>query len=419
MAIITPLERTLSNGLRLVVCPDHGSATVTVDVMYRVGSHDERPERTGLAHLFEHLMFDNTSTGIDKQYDVYCTRAGGSNNAYTTYDFTNYYISVPSHQLDLGLWLEAERMRQFAITEQALATQRSVVIEEIKQNVENQPYGRWRFALDPAAYDRRSGYSWEVYGSADHVAAVRMDDARDFFTAYYRPSNAVLCIAGDVDAERAFAKAEEQFGGIADPALAIDRRPFDPAWCRRGTHDVVPDDVPMPAVYVSFHLPGFLSTDMADAEILATALGAGRRSALYRRLVSDRRVASSAGAFVDRRAHASLLTLYAYASRPDVTADVLASELIETATTFRIDAAQRETAINKLATSLAMELQRNNGVADTVAWTTLFWNDSAYCNRAMGQYHAVSLDALHTLSSDVLRADQAIRIDVVPDGSDD
>ena len=135
MATIEIHRTTLSNGLRVVVCPDHASPNVTVDVMYHVGSFDERPDRTGLAHLFEHLMFDNTTTGVLKQYDTLCTKAGGSNNAYTTYDYTNYYINLPAHQAELGFWLEAERMKAFMITDHALETQRSVVIEEINQNV--------------------------------------------------------------------------------------------------------------------------------------------------------------------------------------------------------------------------------------------------------------------------------------------
>lgn len=406
---------TLANGLRVVVCPDHASPNVTVDVAYGVGSHDERRERTGLAHLFEHLMFDNTSTGMYKQYDTYCTMAGGSNNAYTTYDYTNYYINLPSHQAPLGFWLEAERMRDFMISDQALETQRSVVIEEIKQNVENTPYGRWRFALDEAAFDPRSAYSWEVYGSAEHVAAVSMEDARGFYERYYRPSNAVLCVAGDITPERAVELAEEHFGGIAAGHGIADRNPFDPAWRRTNVHVVQPDAVSLPATFLSFHLPGTAEAELLDAEIAATLLGSGRTSQLYQRLVSDKRIASSVGAYVDRRQYSSFLTMYAFATTPDVTADVLAAEVMDVATQYAPSTEERGKAVNKLMTSLAMEIQRNSGVADTVAWLTLFKDDPSYVNTMVERYDTVSAGDVTTMLRSHVRSETAVRIDVVPE----
>ena len=249
-------EKTLENGLRVIVCPDHGAPVLTVNVIYKVGSFDEDHTRTGLAHLFEHLMFDNTSTGMDKQYDIMCAKAGGSNNAYTTYDHTTYYITLPSHQIDLGLWLEAERMRSFSITDKALATQRSVVIEEIKQNVMNQPYMRWVFAMQKAAFKAGSGYSWDTYGDPAHVASTTLDDASGFHARFYNPANAVLVIAGDTTPEEAFAKAEEQFGSIPKPEVSPTRSAFTLDDRLYGTHLTEPDSVPSSASYISVHMPG-------------------------------------------------------------------------------------------------------------------------------------------------------------------
>lgn len=409
---------TLANGLRVVICPDHASPNVTVDVIYGVGSHDERPQRTGLAHLFEHLMFDNTSTGMYKQYDTFCTKAGGSNNAYTTYDYTNYYINLPAHQAALGYWLEAERMRAFMISDHALETQRSVVIEEIKQNVENTPYGRWRFALDAGAFDERSSYSWEVYGSADHVAAVSMDDARGFYERYYRPSNAVLCVAGDITPEHAIALAEEHFGTIPSGTPIVDRNGFDPAWRKTGVHIVQPDAVTIPAVFLNFHLPGNVEAELLDAEIASTLLGSGRTSRLYRRLVTDDRIASSVGAYADRRQHTSFLTLYAFAATPEIDAQTLADAMLDVATTYVPTPDERDKAVNKLTTSLAMELQRNSGVADSVAWMTLFKDDPHYVNTMIDRYAKVSADDVTAVLRTHVQADDVVRIDVVPDESE-
>ena len=405
---------TLRNGLQLVVCPDHGSPNVTVDVMYHVGSFDEQAHRTGLAHLFEHLMFDNTTTGMPKQYDTLCTKAGGSNNAYTTYDYTNYYINLPAHQAELGFWLEAERMKGFMITDHALETQRSVVIEEINQNVNNTPYGRWRFAQQAAAFDPLSSYSWEIYGSSEHVAAVSMDDARSFFERYYRPSNAVLCVAGDITPEAALTYAERHFGAIPGGS-AVVRNVFDPAWRQRGGHVTLPDTVAIPAVFISFHLPGDREVEPQTAEIAATLLGSGRTSALYRNLVVDQRVASSVGSYVDRRDHTTLLTLYAFATTPDIAPDVMAASMLDTVRTFEPTDDGTVAAANKQATATAMELQRNSGVADAVAWHTIFKQDPAYVNTLVERYRAVHAPSVNELLRSYITSDNSVRVDVIPE----
>jgi len=407
-------RRTLSNGLRVVVCPDHGAPTVTVNVTYRVGSHDEWPARTGLAHLFEHLMFDNTSTGLEKQYDLYCTKAGGSNNAYTTFDHTTYFINLPSHQVELGFWLEAERMRDFMITEHALTTQKSVVIEEIKQNVENQPYGRWRTATEEAAYTPDCHYHWEVYGSSEHVASVSMDDARTFYEKYYRPSNAALVVAGDVTPDVAFDMAERHFGHIVSPSASIERTAYEDAWRVSGAHSVVPDAVPMPAVFISFHMPGFFDTASYSAEIAAMVLGSGRTSPLYKHLVNDLRIASSAMAFFDRRANTSLLTIYAHANEESVTADQLAAAVMEAIQGYTCTEEDFEKASNRIRTALAAEIQRNEGVADSVASYTVFFDDPGLVNTVLDNYTAQTRESVQAMIDRCRSIDDGIRVDVVP-----
>ncbi|MCX6141027.1 MAG: pitrilysin family protein [Candidatus Kapabacteria bacterium] len=414
MPHITTHDVTLSNGLRVIVCPDNGAPVVNVTVMYKVGSHDEHRGKTGLAHLFEHLMFDNAEPGSDKQYDLYCTKAGGSNNAYTTFDYTCYHIDLPAHQVELGYWLEAERMRGFRITEHALQTQRSVVVEEINQNVFNQPYGTWRKALQAVAYDERSSYSWDVYGSADDVSGVSMDDARGFFERFYHPSNAVLCVSGDVSVDRAIDLANKHFGSIADAKQPIERTTFDDSFRRNGTHTVVEDNVPMSAVFVSIHLPGFLHNELLDADLASTILGVGRSSVLYKELVSEKRIASGVGAYVDRRAHSTLLTMYAYASDETTQAETLAQAIESAIRGFVLGDSQLETAMNRMRTGHAAELQRVSGVADTVAHSTLFWNDPVYANTVLERYSSVTKQAVADILSRCGDPTQTVRVDVVP-----
>lgn len=414
MTHITTHDATLANGLRVIVCPETTAPVVNVTVMYRVGSHDEHRGKTGLAHLFEHLMFDNAAPGQEKQYDIYCAKAGGSNNAYTTFDYTNYHIDLPAHQVELGFWLESERMRSFRISEHALQTQRSVVVEEINQNVFNQPYGISRSALQELAYLPDSSYSWDVYGSAEDVSGTTMEDARSFFAKFYQPSNAVLCVSGDVTIEKAMALAEQYFGDIPSQGQPQNRTTFSVSSRKTGVHTTIVDSVPMPAIFLSLHLPGFLEKDPLDAEIASTILGSGRSSILYTALVSEKRIASSAGAYVDRRAHSSLITMYAYAAQESVTADELAQAMIEAITPFILTSERMDAALNRLRTAHAADLQRVSGISETVAWSTLFWNKPEYVNGALEKYSQVPLEAVQNLLRMCSDVSQIVRLDVVP-----
>ncbi|MFN4908517.1 MAG: M16 family metallopeptidase [Bacteroidota bacterium] len=418
MAQIHPYDTTLGNGLRVVVCPDHTAPVVNVTVMYRVGSHDEHRGKTGLAHLFEHLMFDNAAPENDKQYDLYCTKAGGSNNAYTTFDYTTYYIDLPSNNVEMGFWLESERMKSFRITQHALQTQRSVVVEEINQNVMNQPYGVWRRAQQEIAYTADSSYSWDVYGYESDVSGVTIDDARSFFERYYRPSNAVLCVSGDVTPDRAVELAQRFFGDIPDRQETSPRNVFQDDFLRYGAHRVVEDNVPMTAVFLAAHVPGYLNSELLDVEIAATIIGLGNSSFLHQALVADRRIATAAGAYLDRRAHSSLLTMYAYASDPSVTGDDLASTMIDTLCTAEITEKHLAAGINKMRSNHANELLKVNGVSDSVAWTTLFWNDPARVNTILDDYRTVTLEQIESLRQHCCKEEKFVRLDVVPRSSD-
>lgn len=414
MPHIEIVDHKLSNGLRVVICPRNTAPVVNVTVMYGVGSHDEHRGKTGLAHLFEHLMFDNTTSGNTKQYDLYCAKAGGSNNAYTTYDYTTYYINLPSHQLSLGLWLEAERMRGFNITDHALSTQRSVVIEEIHQNVLNQPYAQWREKLQNTAFSAKSSYSWDVYGSVADVDSVKMEDAHSFFASYYQPANAVLCIAGNVEVSEALALAKEHFGEIQKAEGDIIRTAFNDSFKQYGATSVLHDAIPVQAAFVSFHLPGVTKDELLESDVIATVLGQGKSSALYNQMVRTSRLASTVGAFVDKRKHASLLTMYAYAATPDTTAAEMAEMLTFIAQNLTISEEQHQGSVNRMRMSYAAELQRVSGLAENVAWTTLHWNNPQYILGGLEKFNELSLEKVHRVHNTYIKSEKPVTVLVVP-----
>ena len=273
-------RKKLDNGLETVILPIRKVPVVTISVGYKAGSKNEVRGKTGLAHLFEHLMFEGTANVPKGGFDQYCSIAGGTNNAYTTYDLTSYIMALPSHQLELGLWLESDRMFNFEIGEKALENQKKVVVEEINQTVENQPYGRWRNFLAENAFAPESCYSWEVQGFADDVKSVGMKDINDFYEKFYQPENACLVIAGDIDPGSALPQIEKYFNQQVT-RKEIYRPPNGKEMLQSGNYAKFEDNVPFHALFLAFHCSGFKDEEILAGDVLAFILGSGKSSILY------------------------------------------------------------------------------------------------------------------------------------------
>jgi zinc protease len=293
-------KRTLSNGLDVILHEDHQLPMVAVNIWYHVGSKNERPGRTGFAHLFEHLMFEG-SEHHDHGYFPPLQRAGGLLNGSTNADRTNYWEVVPTGALDLALWMESDRMGYLlpALTEQKFTNQRDVVLNERRQNYENRPYGLAGMALSAAMFPPDHPYHWLTIGSADDLRAASLDLVREFFLTYYHPGNASLSIAGDVETERAFDLAEQYFGGLAaGPAVAPVRVE---ARLEASKNLVLEDRVELPRLYLSWHSPAMFAADDAELDIVANVLAHGKTSRLYKTLVYERRVATDVSAYQSSR----------------------------------------------------------------------------------------------------------------------
>ncbi|MBE7176081.1 MAG: insulinase family protein [Mucilaginibacter polytrichastri] len=285
---------TLANGLTVIVHEDHTTPMAVLNIMYDVGARDEHPGQTGFAHLFEHLMFGG-SVNIPN-YDGPLQEVGGENNAFTNNDITNYYIQVPSANLETAFWLESDRILSLAFSEKSLDVQRNVVIEEFKQRYLNQPYGDVWLKLRPLAYTTHP-YKWATIGEKiEHVADAKMENVKDFFQRFYHPANAVLVVAGDVYPEQVKELAEKWFGTL--PAREKQKRdlPAEPAQTAKRELRAEAN-VPMKALYMAFHIPGRTEQAYYAADVLSDILSRGQSSRLYRRLVKDNPV------FVDLNAY--------------------------------------------------------------------------------------------------------------------
>lgn len=293
----------LANGLRLVHSQDDSTQMVALDILYNVGARDEHPEHTGFAHLFEHLMFGGSVNIPD--YDAPLQLAGGENNAWTNNDITNYYLTVPRQNVEIGFWLESDRMLSLDFNERSLEVQRGVVMEEFKQRCLNQPYGDVGHLLRPLAY-KEHPYQWPTIGKElSHIANATLDEVKDFFFRFYAPNNAVLAVTGNISFEEAVALTEKWFGTIPRRDVPVRRLPQEPVQTeeRRLT---VERNVPLDALFMAFHMCERAHPDYYAFDILSDILSNGRSSRLNQHLVQEKQLFSSIDASISGSIDAGL-----------------------------------------------------------------------------------------------------------------
>ena len=275
---------TLANGLRVIVHEDKATPMVAVNILYDVGARDEEENRTGFAHLFEHLMFGG-SVNIP-EYDEPLQMAGGENNAYTTNDITNYYIQLPLKNIETAFWLESDRMLSLAFSEKSLDVQRKVVSEEFKEHYLNKPYGDAWHQLRKLAYTTHP-YKWPTIGlNLEQIETAQLDDVKAFFFKHYRPQNAVMCVAGNVTTEEVRALAEKWFGDIPAGDQYVRNIPAEP---RQEADRLleVHANVPLDALYKAWHIPGRLTPPYYACDLITEIMGSGYSSRLYLKLVKE------------------------------------------------------------------------------------------------------------------------------------
>lgn len=300
-------EKTiLKNGLRVIVHPDKSTPMAAVNVAYDVGARDENPEKTGFAHLFEHLMFGGSKNIPD--YDTPLQKVGGENNAFTTNDITNYYLTVPANNIETGFWLESDRMLELAFSEKSLDVQRNVVIEEFKQRYLNQPYGDVYPLVKELAYQVHP-YRWPTIGKdISHIENATLADVKDFFYKHYAPNNAVLTVTGNVDADEIFKLAEKWFGEIPRRNVPVRNLPMEPVQTAyREKH--VDRKVPYDGLYISFHMDKKLGPDYCTTDLISDILSNGQSSRLYRKLVIEEGLFGELDAYVSGDVDPGLFTV--------------------------------------------------------------------------------------------------------------
>jgi len=420
-----PIETfTLPNGLRVVLSEDHTAPLVAVNLWYHVGSANERPGRTGFAHLFEHMLFQGSeSVGANEHFEL-IQRAGGTLNGSTWLDRTNYFETVPSNQLELALWLEANRMGYLlpAMTQQKLDTQRDVVQNERRWSMDNQPYGSWWEKLPALCFPMDHPFHHSLIGSMADLDAASLDDIAHFFTTYYTPDNAVLSISGDFDAAAARAMVERQFGpiprGSGKPPLPDMQVP--PTFGET-LREVVPDDVMLPRLFLAFRSPVFGSAAYYAASVTGAILGLRKGSRLHRALVREQQVAAEAQAFTYDLTKGSDLLVVDVTGRPETS-----TEALESAVKAEIDRLQRDgvtqaevdRAVALIETDLIVALQSAGDRADRLSMFTTYFSDPQLVNVQADRYRAVTADQVNAFVRERLVPENRASLLYVPRDAD-
>jgi zinc protease len=416
-----PIEKhTLENGLRVILSEDHRQPVVSVNLWYNVGSRNEREGRTGFAHLFEHMMFQGSENVPDTEHIAHIERAGGSMNGSTWLDRTNYFQTVPANRLELALWLESDRMGFLlpALTQEKLDNQRSVVKNERRWRVDNQPYGDWDERIQALVYPPEHPYHHSVIGSMEDLDAATLEDVEAFFRTYYAPNNAVLTICGDFEAKSAMDLVRRYFGEIPR-GPAVPPLPGVPSLEPRldaPVREVITSEVALPRTYLAFRIPPYGTSRFIDADVAATILATGKSSRLYRSLVREKRIAQSVVAFAFPIVTGSAMLVVWATANPGVASDTLEAAVWEEIEALSVgpDPEEIERAVTGIESRQLISLQRVGDRADQLSMFATLFDEPERINTELDEYRAVNAERVRGLAADHLRRDAAVVLTYLP-----
>ena len=399
-------KKIFDNGLRLVHNEDTSTQMVALNIVYDVGARDEHPEHTGFAHLFEHLMLGGSVHIPD--YDAPLQLAGGENNAWTNNDITNYYLTVPKSNVEIGFWLESDRMLELAFSEQSLEVQRAVVMEEFKQRCLNQPYGDVGHLLRPLAYQTHP-YRWPTIGKdLSHIANATLDEVKEFFFRFYAPNNAVLAVTGNISWEETVRLTEKWFAPIPRRNVPVRQLPQEVVQTaeRRQT---VERNVPLDALFMAYHMCSREDADYYAFDILSDILSNGRSSRLTRRLVQEQKLFSSLDAYISGTRDAGLLHI---SGKPSAGVSLeqaeaaVRKELEELKSGF-VGEQELEKVKNKFESTQIFGNINYLNVATNLAWFELT-GQAEDIDREVDNYRSVTAEQLHRVAQQTFRDENGI-----------
>ena len=398
-------ETVLDNGLRVLVHKDDTTSMVAFNLIYDVGSKDENPEKTGFAHLFEHLMFSGSKHV--KDFDMELDRVGGSNNAFTNNDFTNYYILIPKDSLEVAFRIESDRMSDLTINQKKLDIQKGVVIEEFKERCLNQPYGDSDLLVRPLSY-KLHPYAWSTIGkSVEQIESVSLKDVREFYATYYKPDNAILTVAGPVEAEEIFEMSRKWFGHIPRGNRPPRRLPVEPQQ-KEARRESVTRDVPANALYKTYHMGERLSDDFYVFDLVSDILSNGESSRFYTRLVKEKKLFNSVNAYVSGDIEAGLFLVSGFLEEGVAfeTAEKAVDEEVARLVQEDIPEMELQKVKNKVEAALLYSNMKAMDKAMNLGYFALM-GDASVLNREDAKYRAIQAGDMQEAVARCLRQENS------------
>ncbi|MDD9940725.1 MAG: insulinase family protein [Myxococcales bacterium] len=409
-------KHTLSNGLRVVMSPDQTVPTVAIAMYYDVGSRNEKPGRSGFAHLFEHMMFQGSANVAKGEHFQLIMNRGGSVNGTTSVDRTNYYETLPSQELALGLWLEADRARSLAITQENFENQRQTVMEERRQSYDNRPYAKSMLRINELAYGDYFPYAHSTIGKMEDLRQAPLSAVQAFFNTYYAPNNAVLSIAGDFVVEEAIALVEKYFGGLASrqtPRFEAGR--VNPPQAER--FETMQDPLAeLPAFHIAYHIPPDRSSDHYPLELMAIILGDGDSSRLYQELVKQRQVLQEIHVSTDGRRGPDLFSVWAIVASGQSAQEARSAfyRNVEHIAKKGVTVRELEKAKNRVRSAFVFGLETNLARAQRLAEFEMYWGDAKLLNSEAERYLKVTNEDIMRVAGQYFAASNRTVLDVVP-----
>ncbi|MBC8487360.1 MAG: insulinase family protein [Bacteroidetes bacterium] len=393
----------LDNGLKVIVHKDINTPIVAMNILYNVGARDEDPDKTGFAHLFEHLMFGG-SVNIPK-YDIPLEKAGGENNAFTNNDITNYYLTIPKQNLELAFWLESDRMFDLAFSSKSLEVQKNVVIEEFKQSYLNQPYGDVWLILKPLAY-KIHPYKWPTIGKEiSHIENATMDDVKAFYKKFYNPNNAILTVAGNVETRKIKKLAEKWFGPVLQVTKYNRSLPMEPAQTEI-RNLTVKRKVPFDAIYKVYHICARTDREYHTTDLISDILSNGDSSRLYTRLVKEQKLFSEINAYITGDIDNGLFVftgkLVNGVKMKD--AEKAIENEIEKIKDIPVKDEELRKVKNKIESSLEFSEINVLNKAMNLSFSELL-GDADLINQEKSKYSSVTIEGIHQTANEIFRKD--------------
>lgn len=406
-------EADFNNGLRLVMSRKTEIPNVIINSSFHVGSKDEDPDKTGISHLLEHLMFSGSENIPGGQFDEILHANGGESNAFTTQDYTSYYLTIPSSKIELGMWLDSDRYAMFPVTEEGLEVQKKVVIEEKLQTHDNSPFGSLESESAKRLF-KKSGYRWEIIGDEKHVAGFILKDIENYYNKFYNPANMVLTVVGDIDYDETYKLVEKYYGAIKSSANNI-KRTYSENEIENETEDEIEDNITLPARFIMYKTPAMGTKEFYAFRLISVGLSSGESSRVYQSLVrSD--LTTEAYLSNNGMEFESILSFNSFLNEGKSLSKVSESmdEIIDSIKLKGLTEFEIKKSVNQVLTSYYLKIQQSMRLANNLVFYKLFFNDCELINNEIKLFENISNNDIKKYAEQYLDKNKRVVLNYIP-----